>query len=63
MWWKFPKKIKTVYVAVFITFKSFEQIVGEYGFPVQQKEMISELFGPDKAELWAKMLGKLYLSQ
>ena len=50
------EEINTVYVTVITTPKSAAQIAEEYGFTVQQKEMLAELLSSENAELWAGIL-------
>ena len=52
------EEITTVYVTVITTSKSADQIAEEYGFTVQQKQMLMELLNPQNAELWAGLLGE-----
>ena len=52
------EEINTVYVTVITTPKSAAQIADEYGFTVQQKQMLTELLSSENAELWAGILGE-----
>ena len=52
------EEINTVYVTIITTPKSAAQIAEEYGFSVQQKQMLTELLSSENVELWVGILGE-----